>query len=162
MQILGVSDNQLSQDFRQLFEDSIRLHLRSDVTVGTCLSGGLDSSSIVATANRFLVAGKEQNVPAGLRQKTFSACFDDPRYDERRFIEPMLAATGAEGHYTFPQPDRLLDELPAIIAQQDEPFGSLSIYAQWRVMALAHEQGIKVLLDGQGADQPPRRISQLF
>lgn len=142
------------QRFGDLFEDSIRLHLRSDVTIGSCLSGGLDSSSIVSVANKLLFA--DHVVPAeliGEKQKTFSSCFEDPRFDERQHIERILSATSAEANYTFPNVQNLLKDMPKLIWHQDEPFGSTSIYAQWCVMKLAAERGIRVMLDGQGGDE---------
>jgi asparagine synthase (glutamine-hydrolysing) len=90
----------------------------------------------------------------GARQKTFSACYDDQRHDERRYIEAVLAATGAEANFTFPGRDRALESvIPRVIWHQDEPFGSTSILAQWHVMEAAAGQGMKVMLDGQGADE---------
>lgn len=131
-------------EFYDLFEDSIKLRLRSDVPIGTCLSGGLDSSSIVCVANRFISDKK--------RQKTFSSCFDDEKFDERRYIEDVIEETGADKNYIFPDAGALLDEIEDLIYYQDEPFGSLSIYAQWSVMKKASES-VKVLLDGQGGDE---------
>jgi asparagine synthase (glutamine-hydrolysing) len=140
--------------FLDLFTDALRVHLRSDVPVGTCLSGGLDSSSIVHLANQLLL--NEHALPADLvgeRQKTFSACFDDLKYDERHYIEQVLFATGAEANYVFPNSSQLVDVLPRIAWHQDEPFGSTSLFAQWSVMERVSECGVKVLLDGQGADE---------
>jgi len=140
--------------FRELFHDAVRLRLRSDVPIGTCLSGGLDSSSIVCVANELMFGGHA--VPrelVGERQKTFSSCFEDPAYDERRFIAPVLERTRAEAHYTFPDPKELAATVSQLVWQQDEPFGSTSIFAQWNVMRLASQCGVKVLLDGQGADE---------
>ncbi len=140
--------------FYDLFEDSIRLHLRSDVAVGSCLSGGLDSSSIVSVANKLLFSDQvvSPNL-VGEKQKTFSSCFDDQRFDERQHIESVLSFTSAERNYIFPNPKNLLKDLPRLIWHQDEPFGSTSIYAQWCVMKLAAERGVRVLLDGQGGDE---------
>ncbi len=150
----SLSSIDYTKEFYDLFEDSIRLHLRSDVPIGTCLSGGLDSSSILCVANRLLFDGSGTKPEiVGVRQKTFSSCFEDARYDERQYIEQVLAATGAEQNYTFPDPQHLIEELPLLIWHQDEPFGSTSIYAQWCVMRLAAARGIKVLLDGQGGDE---------
>lgn len=150
----GLSRRDAAARFRDLFRDAVRLRLRSDVPIGTCLSGGLDSSSIACVANDLMFV--EHAVPReliGERQKTFSSCFEDPTYDERRFIRPVLERTGAEPHYTFPDSKELVAVLPHLIWQQDEPFGSTSIFAQWNVMRLAAQSGIKVLLDGQGADE---------
>ena len=134
--------------FLNLLEDSVRLRLRSDVPVGSCLSGGLDSSSIVCLVNRIL--GQEKSSET---QKTFSSCFEDRRYDERVYIEDVVAHTHVESHYTFPDPDSLLSLINTITWHQDEPFGSMSIFAQWKVFQLARSNGVKVMLDGQGADE---------
>jgi asparagine synthase (glutamine-hydrolysing) len=150
----GLSMRDAAERFQHLFRDAVRLRLRSDVPIGTCLSGGLDSSSIVCVANDLMFV--EHAVPReliGERQKTFSSCFEDPAYDERRFIRPVLERTGAEAHYTFPDPKELADSVSRLVWQQDEPFGSTSIFAQWNVMRLAAQHGVKVLLDGQGADE---------
>jgi asparagine synthase (glutamine-hydrolysing) len=140
--------------FYALLEDSIRLRLRTDVPIGTCLSGGLDSSSIVCLANQLMFNG--QNIDprlVGKSQKTFSSCFEEPFYDERKFIELVTEQTGAEKNYVFPKEKQLFNELPKLIWHQDEPFGSTSIYAQWKVMKLARERQVIVLLDGQGGDE---------
>lgn len=134
--------------FREKLLDSVRLRLRADVTVGSCLSGGLDSSSIVCLMNRIL---EEQS--ATELQKTFSACSDVSRFDERKWIDTVVTATSVDAKYVYPSLSRLFDESPAITWHQDEPFGSTSIYAQWNVFRLASENGVKVMLDGQGADE---------
>jgi asparagine synthase (glutamine-hydrolysing) len=151
---LFTSDASYAERFYSLFEDAVRLRLRSDVPIGTCLSGGLDSSAIVCVANKLLL---DENVIdpdlVGERQRTFSSCFDDRQYDERQYIQAVLALTGAEPNYTFPKGGELLDALTKLMWHQDEPFGSTSIYAQWRVMEKTAERGVKVLLDGQGGDE---------
>jgi asparagine synthase (glutamine-hydrolysing) len=142
------------ENFFDLFQDAIRLRLRSDVPIGTCLSGGLDSSSIVCMANQLMF--DEQTIDrklVGERQKTFSSCFENPLYDERDFIEKVIAQTGAEKHYVFPRVENVFKDLPHLIWHQEEPFGSTSMYAQWNVMKLAKEKGVTVLLDGQGGDE---------
>lgn len=137
-----------AQIFRERFTDSVQAHLRADVPVGSCLSGGLDSSSIVCVMNRLL---REQGVRE--RQHAFSACSSIARFDEREFIDVVVEHTGVEAHYVYPDPRRLFTELDRITWHQDEPFGSTSIFAQWSVFALAAEHGVKVMLDGQGADE---------
>jgi asparagine synthase (glutamine-hydrolysing) len=135
-------------EFRDLLTDSVRLRLRADVPVGSCLSGGLDSSSIVCLANRLLKEQQGQCV-----QKTFSACSHIKKYDERDFIEKVVAATGVESHYTFPELKDLFAMLDRLIWHQDEPFATTSIYAQWCVFEAAAGEKVKVMLDGQGADE---------
>jgi asparagine synthase (glutamine-hydrolysing) len=143
-----------AERFHELLQDSIRLRLRSDVPIGSCLSGGLDSSSIVCMANKLMFDGQSIDLNlVGERQKTFSSCFENPAYDERKFIELVIDQTGAERNYVFPKGEDLFKDLPKLIWHQDEPFGSTSIYAQWKVMEHANEKGVKVLLDGQGGDE---------
>jgi asparagine synthase (glutamine-hydrolysing) len=134
--------------FLDLFSDAVKLRLRSDVPVGTCLSGGLDSSSIVCLVNRFR---REHASPA--QQKSFSACSHDRQFDEREYIDEVVKSTGLDAHYVYPSLDHLFDSLEDIIWHQDEPFGSASIYAQRNVFGLAAQNGVKVMLDGQGADE---------
>jgi asparagine synthase (glutamine-hydrolysing) len=134
--------------FHDKLTDSVKIRLRSDVPVGSCLSGGLDSSSIVCIANQLL---RKKN--AQLQQKTFSACADVAKFDERSWIDTVVTVTGVDGHYTYPVLHELFDVLPTITWHQDEPFGSTSIYAQWQVFRLAASEKVKVMLDGQGADE---------
>lgn len=146
-----LSDEEFASRFYDLFEDAIRLRLRSDVPVGTCLSGGLDSSSIVCVTNR-LMFDRGEKYDVGNRQKTFSSCFAIPEYDERGYINTILEQTGAEANFVFPAGDELFNIISNIIWHQDEPFASTSIVAQWYVMRDASKK-VKVLLDGQGSDE---------
>ena len=143
--------------YRELLEDSVRLRLRADVPVGSCLSGGLDSSSIVCVANARLRAAKAEAV-----QKTFSARSTDPALDEGRFIEAVVRRTGVENRQVQPSIDGLFETLPEMAWHQDEPFASTSIYAQWNVFRLARESGVTVMLDGQGADEQLAGYSSFF
>ncbi len=142
-------------DYRQLFTDAVRLRLRADVAVGTCLSGGVDSSSIVAVAGRLMQQEHAVSLERlGERQQTFSAVYDLPGpWNERPYIEKVVECTGAGGNYIIPESQRLWDDLERLVWHQDEPFQSTSIFAQWCVMDLARRRGATVLLDGQGADE---------
>ncbi len=148
-----LSDQAAAERLHELFFESVRLHLQSDVPIGTCLSGGLDSSAIVCAIARLLDADGVDRAMIGERQRTFTASFDDPAFDERRFAREVIAQTGAQAFFAFPQAEALNDLLPDLIWRQEEPFGSTSIVAQWCVMQLAGQQGIKVMLDGQGSDE---------
>jgi asparagine synthase (glutamine-hydrolysing) len=144
----GSLDNYRKQ-FAFLFQDAVRLRLRSDVPVGMCLSGGLDSSSIVVMANRLLAAqGSNKD-----QQKTFTSCFNDRSFDEWEYASQIVSATGVDGRRVFPNLDSLWEEIGDLTWHQEEPFRSTSIYAQWNVMRLAQQSKVKVLLDGQGADE---------
>ena len=138
---------------RDLFLDAVRLRLRSDVPVGTCLSGGIDSSAIACAVDHLLRTEAENAKPVGERQRTFTAYFEDAGFDERPYAEAVVARTLADPHWISFTDRDLVDSLPAIVAAQDEPFGSTSVVAQWYVMRAAKETGLKVMLDGQGADE---------
>lgn len=134
--------------FLDIFSDAVKLRLRSDVPLGTCLSGGLDSSSIVCVLNRLLKASSPY-----VLQKSFSACTSEKQYDEREYIDEVVRSTGLDAHCVFPSLNNLFPILQDLLWHQDEPFGSASIYAQWNVFDLAKEHAVKVMLDGQGADE---------
>ena len=141
---LELSYKEATDKFYTLFNDSIKKRMRSDVEVGTSLSGGLDSSSIVSSIiNNF----PDNNL------NTFTARFDDISYDEGYFIDILKNKYAFNSNYTWPKENLIIDELDKIFHHQEEPFGSSSIIAQWEVMKIAKEQNVTVLLDGQGADE---------
>src|SRR3989338_6136024 len=139
------------QNIGSLIKNAVQLRLQSDVPVGTCLSGGIDSSSIVSVINKFRLDGKAPSI--GLVQKTFTACYENLEIDERKWAQIIIQKSNTSWHRVFPDAKSLLHDLEDMIYTQDVPFGSTSIYAQYRVMKLAKENGIKVLLDGQGGDE---------
>ena len=145
---LRLSEAEAAEQFRSLLADSVRLHLRSDVPVGSCLSGGLNSSSIVCLMGRMLDAEGR-----GARVNTVSACYDEKAVDETPFMEAVVAHAGATSHRVFPRPEDVFARASDLTWHQDEPFGSTSIFAQWCVFEEARRAGIKVMLDGQGADE---------
>ncbi len=130
--------------FGELLTDSVRLRLRSDVPVGSCLSGGLDSSSIVCLMHDLL---RQQGQASG--QHTFSSHFEEKEANELEYMREVIEVTSVEPHFIHPGPDDLLQDLSRLIWHQEEPFGSTSIFAQWSVFKLVHENGIKVMLDGR-------------
>lgn len=135
---------------RERLEDAIRIRLRSDVPVGACLSGGIDSSAIAGIIGYLM--GKQQ-VNVGDQLKLFTATFDDPAIDERRWAKEVVERTGADWKTISPKPHELVQDLETLIYSQDIPIWSTSTYAQHRVMKLASDNGIRVLLDGQGGDE---------
>jgi asparagine synthase (glutamine-hydrolysing) len=139
--------------FRELFLDSVRLQLRSDVPVGTALSGGLDSSAIAATIGELIRTEADNARAVGAHQRTFTAYFDLPGFDERPYARAVVEQTDAEPHWITFDADDLVSSLPAIVRAQGEPFGSTSIAAGWYVMRAAREAGMTVMLDGQGGDE---------
>ncbi len=133
---------------RRLLTDSVRLMLRSDVPIGSCLSGGVDSSSIVCLSHRLLLA---QGVTG--RQHTFSAVAPSTPIDERPWIDEVVRATGVNAHFTTPGLVDLEALGPRLAWHQDEPVTSTSVVAEWCVFELSAAHGMKVMLDGQGADE---------
>lgn len=138
------SEKDLIGKFLHLFEDSVRLRLRSDVPVGISLSGGLDSSSIASVASKLLGSRPLEG---------FSSCFEEEEFDERRFIRPVIARTGIRPNYVFAKPENLFTDMDEILWHQEEPYSTLSIFPQWHVMKAARERGVKVLLTGQAGDE---------
>ncbi|HSJ31045.1 MAG TPA: asparagine synthase (glutamine-hydrolyzing) [Longimicrobiales bacterium] len=129
---------------RAMFLDNVRLHLRSDVPLGAALSGGIDSSAIVCAMRRI-----EPDAPIN----TFSYIARGSRVDEESWVDLINRHVSAVSHKVIVSPTELAADLDDMIRAQGEPFGSTSIYAQYRVFRLAREQGITVTLDGQGADE---------
>jgi asparagine synthase (glutamine-hydrolysing) len=129
---------------RERFLDNVRLHLRSDVPVGAALSGGLDSSSIVCAI---------KHLEPDLRLHTFSFISAEPGQSEERWVDIVNNHIGAHDHKVVPRPGDLQDDLEDLVMAQGEPFGSASMYAQYRVFRMAREAGVPVTLDGQGADE---------
>lgn len=129
---------------RELFLTSVRLHLRSDVPLGVALSGGIDSSATTC-AVRLL------EPDADLHTFSFIAAGSD--VSEEHWATLVAEKTRAIRHIVTVEPAELTDDLDALLLAQGEPFGSTSIYAQYRVFRLARECGITVTLDGQGADE---------
>lgn len=127
--------------FEERFDESIREHLISDLEVGSCLSGGLDSSLIVATA-----------CPAV--KNTFTCAFPGSEIDESKFAAMLtLTCPDLDQHFTKPDAQDFLKAFDEIIRIQERPIGSASVFAQYAVMKSARQHNITVLLDGQGADE---------
>jgi asparagine synthase (glutamine-hydrolysing) len=137
--------DEAAEQFKTLFFKSVNRRLRSDVAVGSSLSGGLDSSSIVLATNTFL----NQK-----HQYTFSARFKNFDRDEGYFINLVTSQSAAiKPFFVWPTDDNLVNDFEHLLHTQDEPIASASIYAQYCVMREAKQQQVTVLLDGQGADE---------
>ena len=142
-----ITPQQAEEKFRNLFETSVTRRLRSDVAVGSSLSGGLDSS---------IVVWQIDNIYKGLGsgvQKTFSARFPGYAKDEGRFMQMIIDQTNADPYFVYPDGKKMADNIDKLFFHQEEPFLSASIYAQYCVMQLAKQNNVTVLLDGQGADE---------
>src|SRR5581483_3456113 len=139
--------------FRELFVDAVRLRLRSDVPLGTALSGGLDSSSVAVVIDHLLRTEAASARPVGDRQQTFTVWFPDPGHDEREYADAVARQIVSRPHLLTFDDRQAVSLLPMVVRAQGEPFASTSIVAQWFVMRAAAESGLKVMLAGQGGDE---------
>ncbi len=143
-----ISSATAAERLKGLLRESVRIHLRADVPVGTCLSGGLDSGAIAV-----LIREISETAQLAIDRHAFSCHFDTPEANEIEFTRQNMAAARVQPHFIEPNDRDLEADLNALVWHQDEPFGSTSIFAQWSVFRLVKDTGIKVVLDGQGADE---------
>jgi len=143
----NISFSEAVNEVTSLFKKSIDNRLRSDVPIGSSLSGGIDSSAIVYTVNKNFLKHDQQ-------QFTFSARFKNYEKDEGEYIDALLKElSNIKRADVFLSADEFEKDIETIIYHQDEPFQSSSIFAQYKVMQLARKNNVTVLLDGQGADE---------
>lgn len=134
-------------EFAEIFTDSVNLRRHADVAVGTSLSGGMDSSSIICTVNEL------KKKYGGEKNKTFTACSADARFDERHYAESVIKHTDCESHFTYPALQDFLQDFRKIIWHHDEPIAGASIFAEWEVFKLVATTPVKVTLEGHGSDE---------
>ncbi|MFN3998548.1 asparagine synthase (glutamine-hydrolyzing) [Algoriphagus sp.] len=137
------------KQYRELLKDSIKIRLRADVKIGGALSGGLDSPTVFSLLREIL------NERGSKESKLISitSCSEDLKYDEWSFAETVVKSADTEAHKVFPSFEKLIYDLDKIIWHMDYPFASTSMFAQWCVYELAGKLDIKVMLNGQGADE---------
>ncbi len=139
-----ITDQEAIEKFSELFSTSVKRRLRSDVAVGTSLSGGLDSSSIAALIH---------TIQQGKNYSCFTASFPELENNDLFHANKVAEHFGLKQHIAECTAAGMMKDWDKICYHQEEPFGSASAYAQYKVYELAKEQGVKVLLDGQGADE---------
>lgn len=131
------------QTFKKLFESAVSIRLRADVEVGACLSGGLDSSSIVGCVSK----------KYGKRIHTFSSVYEDVDCNEEKYIQTVNEKWDNVPHYIKPDDESdLIKYIEALTYYHDQPSIDMSMYSGYKVMEEA-QKNVKVLLDGQGADE---------
>ena len=145
--VLQSPDESIAQ-LRHFVEASVHLRLRSDVPVGSCLSGGLDSSIICRTATQLLEQQGAKKTYAAFHAAAFS-----PAANEQKFAQLIADASHANLQIITPESPDFVSSFATVAKLQEEPFNSASIFMQFFVMQLASTNNIKVLLDGQGADE---------
>lgn len=148
-QAYGATVHEAAEEFAAILHDAVRVHARADVPVGTCLSGGLDSSAIVCVADRL----RDRAEVPQYAHRGFGYVPQDRVLSERHYMEAVAERASLRMTYVEAPAERVVEILPLIASQQDEPFGTASIVVQWFVFEAARRAGIKVMLDGQGADE---------
>jgi asparagine synthase (glutamine-hydrolysing) len=137
------TDTSVLEEFRELFDDAVRIRLRADVPVATLLSGGIDSSSVTCAA------AHASSEPVAV----FSARFDEPEFDEGAYIEPTVAHLGAKATYIYPRATELVPTLQRMLAQHDEPICTATWYAHWLLMEEIGRTNVPVVLNGHAGDE---------
>lgn len=155
---IDISPTDAVEKFTELLNSSVKRRLRSDVPIGTSLSGGLDSSAIAATIsllNKNSLPEDAVNIFGNQygHLQSFSAVFPGFENDESPYINQVSESLGIKNHPVSPSAAGLISEFEKLCYYQEEPFQSSGIYAQYKVFELARQQQVKVLLDGQGADE---------
>lgn len=146
-----------TRDYSERFTQSVSDHLRADVPIGSCLSGGMDSSAIVGAMRRLGNRGSQS-----LTQEVFASCSETPQFDERKYVASVAKYNDVHANYLFPSAGEFFDVLDELVWHQDEPFPSTSIYAQWVLFRAARERRVPVLLDGQGGDEQLQSYPQFY
>lgn len=141
----GITETEAENTFRELFLRSVQRRLRSDVALGSSLSGGLDSSLVVCAIDN--LKGHDQSYA------TFSARFPGFNRDEGEYMQYVIDSANVVPYFVYPNEKDMISSLDKLCFHQEEPFGSSSIFVQYEVMKLAKEKGVTVLMDGQGADE---------
>ncbi|MBK5272523.1 MAG: asparagine synthase, partial [Bacteroidia bacterium] len=147
-----ITDAAALEQFDHLFTNSVKRRLRSDVAIGTSLSGGLDSSSIVATIDK-LINSPAKAFGINYKPETFTAVFPGYEKDESTFSKQVADQFGLQQYTINITAEGLLNDWEKLLHHQEAPFSSASVYAQYKVFELAGQHNVKVLLDGQGADE---------
>ena len=151
----GVSDP--AENFADLFEDSVRIRMRSDVPVGVCLSGGLDSTAIICAAAR------HRDESGGAQPEFLQAfCYMAKEFDESKYIADTLTQTHAQLRQLETSPAELWNDLHKVLWFQDEPVHTMTAVVGYQLMRLASSSGIRVVLNGQGADETIGGYSSYF
>ncbi len=146
-EIARLDERQAVEAYGSILRDAVRLRLRSDVRVGTCLSGGLDSSSVATLAETLY--SRDATVPFS----AITAVSEQENNDESRYAARVVEHSGLNWIRVKPTYEDFRESLPAVIKTQEEPFAGVSISMQYFVMQAARQNGITVLLDGQGGDE---------
>lgn len=140
--------------FAELFDDTMRLHSRSDVPIAVHLSGGMDSTSLACGLSELRKRVKSDPIDA--------ICFVDDEFDEAAQIEATIRQTGARLHTLSMPPEEIWARLPKMLRAQDEPVHTMTALVSYCLMELTQQMGVKVVLNGAGADESLAGYSSYF
>ncbi len=143
-----------TKKYRKAFTEAVRMRLVSEVPVGTCLSGGMDSSAVTLVINKLFYKHDKSANAVGTVQNTFSAVFPGSINDEEKYVDAVIDACKGEVavYKVYPNVNEFKIDLKDFVRSQEEPTISTAQYAQFKVMQEAAKH-VTVLLDGQGADE---------
>ncbi len=141
------SEEEAISRFHSAFYESVARRMRADVTIGTSLSGGIDSSSVLAMIHHQSVRSRHY------QQQAFTAVFPGFDRDEGAKAREVAGYFQVNQQETFPDAVDFVNHIENLIRHHEEPVGSASIFAQFKTFQLARNNGVTVLLDGQGADE---------
>lgn len=142
------NESALINDYRLIFDSAVQLALRSDVKVGSALSGGIDSSCLVGS-----MVNELHNQASPITPECVSACFNEKEIDESYYIDAVSNKFNVDVHKVYPNFDQFKENFEKLIWHQEEPFPTLSIFAQFCVFEESAKKNLTVMLDGQGADE---------
>lgn len=143
---ININEEDAISELDRLLNKAVTVRMRSDVAIGSSLSGGLDSSTLLY----YIKKNQKENISG---YNTFSALFPGFEKDESRYVQKISQAFDVSNKSTTPSASSLIEDFEKLMYHQEEPFSSSSVYAQYKVMQLAQENNVKVLIDGQGADE---------
>ena len=141
---IKMSFDEVKKKYKKLLEESIKLRFRADVPIGFNISGGLDSSTLLAFVNRF---HKNDKI------KAYTFYTNDERYDELHWVEQMISLTNYPLQKILLEVDKVEEHCREMTLFQDEPFGGIPTLAYGEIFKKARKDGVLVLLDGQGMDE---------
>lgn len=141
------SEPELIKEFQKVFTDAVNLRMRSDVKVGTCLSGGLDSSSIS------VIAAETYHKNSSNKFIAINAQSIDNSNDESAFAKEVADIADLDINIVTPTYEDFVKTIDELVYTQEEPFGSPSMFMGWHVFQKARELNCTVMLNGQGGDE---------
>ena len=144
IQYVNENEDTLLSTYSHLLDSSIKLRLRSDRPIGMALSGGLDSS---------ILALRISNVFNKKNVSTYSVVYESEKINEKKYLEAVVKSARLENSIIAPDERELLDLLPNVLYHQEEPFNGFGVMAQNVLFRKASSDGVKVMIDGQGADE---------